>query len=324
MINFQTDLINPIQYALNYALSLKNQSGAFVYPINDTPKNYRYNFYFSSDIGDMVHSYRAQDPGTIHDTFNVPINGVASINPVSLDGVNASTYNALIDASITFALPIGQVRGQARKNFINAFRQMVDDTLQSSQTQFLNAGGTVYQVGTKYTLLQTGTRNDRSSIGESVEYTLRLTFTVVAYGISSDNIELYVDGERVYFEHIGFARKAVKEMGEKSSDVTSSNPIPAQKSFVSSTYFAIMIDMPARFTTNPGQQSFLEKFMRSVIMNTQSNMTVSVKVPYSITLSDGDISTNYLENSYTMQFDTTGLNGETGLIASQSITLMEV
>jgi len=331
MINFNTHLISPIQFALNNALGGQT-SGAFNYHINDIPKNYRYAFNFNTDTGDYLHAEKVYESGTLHDDFKIYFNGNAQVNPISIEGITQSTYNALVDATIEFSVPLGQIRGATRKAFVGEIRRLVDDTLQSSQTRLEVINGQIYQIGTQYSLLATGTRQNRSSIGDSVNFLLRLTFTVVAMGISSDTVELWVagnanmtDAERIFYSHFGMARKAVKEMGELSSSVTQNTPIPSQKSFISGTYLSINFDLPARFSAGTANNtSFNEKVAKFVLSNTSDNIYVKIKYPKTVTTSGTQTTVSYEEQTFTMKFDTVGVNGETGLIASQSITLTEV
>ena len=319
MINFFNDLILPVQNRLNAFLAETTENGSFVYGVNDVPKNFRYLFTFAADTAEYEHAYKEQDG--LHQNGVIPINGLADVNPVSLDGITSTTYNALVDASVAIILPLNRTRGTVAKAFVGDFRRLVDDALQSSSSSYVVDGATIYQVNTRYSLLQTGDRSIRSGAGESIEFTLYLSFSIVASGISSDSIELYVDGERIYGQRTGIARKSVKELG-----------IPAggnsQKGYESGTLLSITFDLPARFTNNAGSslsaKSFNEKVAAFTLTGVNETFSVTVSYPTNQTVAGGKVSVTNTTATYSMKFDSVGINGETGLAASHSITLMEV
>lgn len=310
MINFYQDLIAPVFDALNLALESKN-NGAYIYEINDVPRNYRYKFSVSEDTGEYEHAYTEAE--SLHKVGIVPICGVAMINPVSLEGTSAETYNAMIDSAVRIIVPLNRMRGTVTHSFTGEIRRLIDTVLQASQSRYITNDGIIYQVNTRFSVLQTGDRAVRGSAGDSIEFTIYLSFGIVSFGISSDDIQIFVDGEKIFTQRLGLSRKSVKEMGIPSGDTS-------QKSFETGTLFVITFDTPARMSENGQSTSFNEKIADFVIGG--ENPTFNVRVEYPEKQVTDGIAKKVGE--YTMKFDTVGINGETGLASSHSVTLMEV
>lgn len=316
MISYK-DLINGdggIQEQLNNALASTTQGGTFEYAVNGVIPNTAFEFNISSDSGE----YKQAEKGR-YVVNGVPwatyfFNGNARYSPVSLEGEQASAYNAVMSATIDLLIPVSRlITGEQTDNFISEIRRLVDETLGASASKYITSDNVIYLVGTRYSLMQTGQRELRDQAGDSIVMTLYLTFYVVASGIQSSAVELTIDNERIIPSKVGFSRKTTSEAGVPA---TSTNA--ASKVIPSGSAFVINFDTPAKLGT------FNQKLSSFVFAGTNTPMTVTVKYPQIFTTVEGETVVSTQSYTYSMIFDNDGINTEQGYAVSASVTLVEV
>lgn len=321
MIRFYEDLVKPIEDTLNAALSETDGAG-YVYGVNDVPQNYFYAFNFATDTGDFAHAHK--ETVEQHEICIFPINCLAKIQPVSREGIASEAYNAVVDATTHILLPL-LTEGTVERDFVNEFRRLVDTALQSSAQRIVSDGSIPYSVTTNYRLLQTGERDNRNGVGDSVEFTLFLEFSIVASGISSDLTEFYIDTSltsspswsRIYYDNLAISRKAIKELGTLSTATA-----PSALSFASSSVFGVSLILAARFN------ALTPVYNEWLLNGTAGRKKFKIKKPKSVAIQTtaGGIEATfaYDEIVKTMWFDDGGSGHEPATVESQSITLVEV
>lgn len=94
-------------------------------------------------------------------------------------------------------------------NNIKNFRELLSAAFQSVEPQFTakDKDDKQYRVVVGYTLPATGTREQRSLIGDSLTYSCSVYFAYLANSINASDVKLTIDGEQVYFLAIGLTRR---------------------------------------------------------------------------------------------------------------------
>lgn len=230
------------------------------------------------------------------DTTGSQINGVASVE---------MSFSARLEILIPL---VNAGRGKKKKlELVNTIRQVIDNAFRLNSMGTYEDGDVPYQYGVSYQLADTGAREKRAEIGDSIIMNAYLSYFMVQNGVNSADFEVYIDAEstsdqtkRVYFTRLGFNRGSTNE-----SNVPSDSENGAGKNTPTSTVFGINFDMPLR--TNYADQA---------IMNYLLN---GEKIVHKI-----DIINSFGEPStYYMIFNEVSVNAETTKFSSVTVSMVE-
>jgi hypothetical protein len=210
------------------------------------------------------------------------------------------TLNARLEILIPL---INAGKKKDRLELVNTIRQIIDNTFRLNSTGQIEDDGTVYNYGVVYQLADTGERDKRAEIGDSILLNVYLSYYIVEMGINSDEFELYIDGVRVPITRIGFNRSSQNE-NNVPSDATNISG----KNYATSTVFGLNFDMPLRRGTAGNQ------LMAYLFESENLARFVEIKYPFG----DTTKTTGYL-----MVFNDTSINGEKTKFASVSCVMVE-
>lgn len=231
------------------------------------------------------------------------INCELDITGSKSDGVQS--VEMAIQSRLEVMIPLTNAgKKKARLELVNTIRQVIDNAfrLNSSGTIPDAESGITYNFGIIYQIADTGDRDKRQEIGDSVTLTAFLSFFVVQEGVNSSSYELYIDGIRVPFTRLGFNRGAQLE-----SNLPSDSPNGAGKNTPTSTVFGLNFDMPTR-------KGALGELLSDFLYGGQS-LAHFVQVV--------DAVTGGAPYQYLMLFQDVSNNAETTKFASCSVTMAE-
>jgi hypothetical protein len=298
------DLITELQTKLNDAIPA---SGLNFYKPNT---NYLFNLVFEE--GEYKKAERVLNTTTKY------INGVVEVRGDDKSGVTDETVIANISASIEILVPdINETLENI--SFKDAVRDLIDDTLAASTEDYITQNKIKYYVGTTYSIANTGMLNIRHEVGESITYTIYVSYTIIATGISSQDIKIYCkDGggtyKRIYPTRLDLVRSSVQESNIPSSayntDISGSSSIEyyAAKATTSATTLSIALAKPLR---NDWYDGFVKRY---IVKGGVEAISIKVEMP------DGEMS---IEEEYTMCFSDASIAAEGTLAASCNATLVE-
>lgn len=229
------------------------------------------------------------------------INGEFDVTGSQSDGV--SKVEMTINARIELLIPlINAGKKKAKLELVNTIRQIIDTTFRLNNTGQISDGNTIYNYGVAYRIADTGDRDKRAEIGDSILLNVYLTYFIVEMGINSEDFKLYIDGQEVFFTRIGFNRSA-----QNDSNVVSDSGISG-KNYPISTVFGLNFDMPLR-------SGYIGEWLMDYAF---SNNKVARLVKITRPSMDGEASEYYL-----MLFNEVSLNGEKTKFASVSVIMVE-
>lgn len=212
------------------------------------------------------------------------------------------TLNARLEILVPL---INAGKKKARLELVNTIRQIIDNTFRLNSTGQIEDEDDeiVYNYGVVYQLADTGDRDKRAEIGDSILLNVYLSYYIVEMGINSDEFELYIDGVRVPITRIGFNRSSQNE-----SNVPSDATNISGKNYATSTVFGLNFDMPLRRGTAGNQ------LMAYLFKSENLARFVEIKYPF------GDTTET---TGYFMVFNDTSINGEKTKFASVSCVMVE-
>lgn len=289
---------NELENVIGYGL------GA-VYP------NTLYVFKMHPEIGEYIPSER------IENTVHRYINGEVSLIDTSTEGIGETTYNAVVTVRAELIVPL---IGPERKNrtLIASIRNLLTETLKYTINNDETYGNERYTHITDYEIATTGLRGQRDGVGDSVTFTLTVTHTFVALGISSNLIEMQIYNsvteqyEPVAYSKLGIGRKSICDSNVFSDDTNKST-----KSTPTSTVLTISASLLTRM-----------RFFDYIVDKYTYGGEL---IPFTVRLIRPDIESVVRDlgsaapkhTDYLMVFDTSGINAELDAISSTSVTLIE-
>lgn len=296
-------LANDLQLSLNSAIQEQIASGNAL--LNTDMVTYEF----------LIHT----DGGEYRDFDYIYPNGIVSINEQTnkivryincefdttgsqSDGV--AQVEMTLNARLEILIPlINAGKKRARLELVNTIRQIIDNTFRLNSTGELDDGTKVYNYGVVYQFADTGDRDKRAEIGDSILLNVYLSYFIVEAGINSESFGLSIDGNPVPFTRIGFNRSSQNE-----SNVPSDEPNISGKNYATSTIFGFNFDMPLR------RGIIGDNLMNYVFDSENPARLVEIKRPY------GD---SEKTNSYLMVFNDISLNGEKTKFTSVSCVMVE-
>lgn len=306
MINL-ANRIEALQDALNEELNRKTQSGEWIYSVNDNPVNTRYSFALFLDAGKYGEAIKRRN------IRNTSIFGLARAFPQSIEGSNKQTYNTSIGCNLDLLIPIPNVADDKKKDFLEGIRAIIDTAFAYSSTDSVVDDGIVYYIATRPEIAQTGERRVRETVGDSIVYSVAISFSIIANGVSSDATTITIDGETVEYSKWGAQRDTITESGVPS-DTTDG----ASKAVAVGSVYGLHIDLAAR------AGDLYAKYVDYIENGVNDPMTVVIDQPIKYTVSNDTITVNKETSTHTMIFGQSGNSGEIGKGVAISISLVEV
>ena len=93
-------------------------------------------------------------------------------------------------------------------NNIVQFREMLSQAFSSVKPKFnVTEGEKTYTVVAAYNLPETGTREQRSMLGDSISYSCTVYFAYLSNAINATDVKITIDGEEVNFLAVGLTRR---------------------------------------------------------------------------------------------------------------------
>lgn len=122
-------------------------------------------------------------------------------------------------------------------------RTVLDNSFNTIGDAYVVENNNAIPFGFKYSLSNTGIRTNRAFIGDSISMTAYINFFFVESGISANDIEIYIDGERIIPLRYGFNRGTTQQSNTFSGDNTMT-----AKNTPTSSLFSFNFDTTARRT----------------------------------------------------------------------------
>ena len=255
-------------------------------------------------------------------TETVYICGLLTPTPgSSIEGVDKETYNTVIGYTLELLVPncddIAVVvfkDGVSKElRLSDQVQLLVEESLSATESEYITAeDGVIYYIGTAYSRTIPGAKMLRNVVGISLPLNVYITHSIVATGISSDNIRLSIkDGDkfiRVFTTRLGLARTT-------SFDSTvSSNAGGVSKGTPNATTLTVSFDAPFRLDV-------MGKAVSTYLLKGGiTPLEVKLEIP-SVSPSGDDI--QYDDTEYMMMLADVGINGELNLASSMSCRLIE-
>lgn len=229
----------------------------------------------------------------------------------TIEGIQNGSRTAGVDCRLDFVVRcMPGVDMDGGKVMVPFFRSVLDEYFSTNQQGIMYEGtdagekpeGTTpaaWVFGTNYQMAQSGVREMIPGLGDTFSFTVILNWYFAEGGLNSQGIVLEIDGNRIYFTHIGISRNTTDEKALPAGSAAFGTV-----SVVESNSLAIGFDAPA-FT------SVVDVIEHYLLDAEQSTRNVMLKI------GERDA------RDYKMIVSNATMNGDTILTASVSCTLVE-
>lgn len=256
------------------------------------------------------------DGGEYKDFDYINADGSLSVNPTNkivkyincefditgsrIDGV--LSIEMAFNASLEVMIPLVNAGKKEKKlELVNTIRQVMDSVFAKNVSSTYIQGSATYNYGVIYQLADTGDRDKRAEIGDSINLNAYLSYFLVEGGINSSDFILSIDGERIPFIRLGFNRGSVNE-----SNVPSDTEIGQGENVTTATVFGLNFDMALRAAK-------ADKAIAEYIFN-GDNSEHDVQI---------SVNGGFIEPvQYTMKFNNSSINLETTKFASVTVSMV--
>lgn len=213
--------------------------------------------------------------------------------------------NIFLNTQITFKIPLKNHLSETTLEFAESLKQIIDYTFSTNRNIMIEDDDIIYSIGVNYSLANTGIREQAVYIGDSVELTAIVTYSVIDFGVNSSKIVIEIDGAPIKSTAYGLCRALVSsaEIGAEENG-TSKTTIDGHMftlSFVSPLRNDLLGDEIAAFLLTNGQYKVAH--------------LVSIEMP---------IRGSTIHRDFLMVFNEVKLNGEKTLNAALDVTMSEV
>ena len=179
---------------------------------------YGLNFALFTEDGEFKKAYRSQNITTHY------VNGIASVQSSSLTPITGLTILEM-SVNITFIVDVELLDKDANGNYVevlkvlNCLREYAE--LKNGGITVVNDGENNYTLAQSIMLPQCGVEQQQSYLGRCIPIELSLDYTMVENGINSNNVELYIYGEKIPYTTMTISRvqtgTASQKINEKSA-----------------------------------------------------------------------------------------------------------
>lgn len=272
------------------------------------PENSKYSAYeltVTADTSDFKPAEREGNKATWY------IQGLLTQIGSTIEGIQNGSRTAGVDCRLDFVVRcIPGVDMDGGKVMVPFFRSVLDNYFSTNQQGIMYEGtdagekpegstSGAWVFGTNYQMAQSGVREMIPGLGDTFSFTVILNWYFAEGGLNSQGIELSIDGNRIYFTHIGISRNTTDEKA-----LPAGSAAYGTVSVVESNSLAIGFDAPA-FT------AVVNAILAYLLDASQSARSIKLKI--------GDRPAR----NYTMIVSNATMNGDTILTASVSCTLVE-
>ena len=270
--------------------------------LNEIYKNVNFEFNIFSDTGDYKPSVRNGN------TLIYFINGIMTVIGSTNEGEDINATDSSVTTMVELLIP--SVDGSNKRKTIaifNTARNIIDDTLSLNVSNSETINDIEYFVSSHHKIASTGIRDIRPKVGDSLTLAVGITYNFVALGVSSKNIGITVDGEKINYTHLGFNRRTLVE-GNVLSIQDEDIDVPSAAGAVSGTNLVINMAMPTRKT------SFDKKAIGYLTSSLVPEMDVDIEIP---------VKGGITSRTFKMIFSSVAINGQLGCNASTEVELVE-
>lgn len=215
--------------------------------------------------------------------------------------------NLFLNTQITFKIPLKNKSADTTLEFAESIKKIIDYTFATNRNIVIQDNDTTYSIGINYSLANAGTREQNLYVGDSVELSATIIYSVIDFGLNSSRIDITLDGLPIKATNFGLCRALIN-----SAEIGSSEN-GASKHTIDGSAFTLSFVSPLR-TDLIGDEitAFLLTEGRYKVAH-----LINVKMPTSV-------ANTYIENDFLMCFSEVRINGEKTLNASCDIVMSEV
>lgn len=171
-----------------------------------------------------------------------------------------------------------------------------------------------YAFGAKYTLLNTGEREQRIMVGDSVIMTAMIEYFFVALGVNSSAVLLQIDGEYARYIKLGRRRQAQQENGIPSDSGS------GEAEFMNiGSVFSLTFNMPVRMSN--GTSATMPGVIRNFIEGKELHTAHLVTLSYPSVFVSADEDPQFTTINKAMIFEDVSDNYETVLNGSMTVNM---
>ena len=264
-----------------------------------------FRFRVVSDLADYKKAEREDNTAVFY------IHAVMKAEGSTVEGIVKEAYNARLNTSVEFLIPFVDILDEnGNSKIVAAVRNLIDTVLQARASQTVTIDNICYYQGTQYHIADTGTRDQRAQVGDSISLSVSVDYIFLALGVGSNSIVISINGDRVYYSKLGISRQIVSE-----GNIEANGGSPVSKNAVAGSALAVNMDMPTRLN------AYDKAIALYVLTGEIVPVSVSLTIPVEIDNNGGIISET---RAYKMVFSFAGINGELNYGASTSVSLVEV
>jgi hypothetical protein len=282
----------------------------------------RYEFAFRvyTDIGEHKgYDYINTKSGLVSDK---PTNKIRRYIECQLSQIDSSVeatsfVNIIRNTQLEILIPLNDIELlDDRNQVVNEIRKIIDEDFSKNGSGTISENGTEYPFSFDYSLSNTGERNTRMFTGDSVTLTAYINFYYVEEGLSSKDVEVYIDDEQIVPIRMGIDRSLVQETNTFSNDTRLT-----ARNTPTSSIFTLNFDLVAK------QKGGIYREMYRHALTSQSTKFLTQKTNVAhhvrIVIHYGKESLSYVETNKLMNFDKISISTQLPLIASMSVVMSE-
>lgn len=295
-----------------------------IYGLNNSESNLRYEFRLFANDGEYNEAENQAETITPDETNVITqfINGILiTSGGNATDGISYDSINTAVEARIEFLIPNCDdkiVIEDEEFRLQDAVEMLINDALGLPSSDVLESetnteiGKMSFFVAGRYSKATVSDRRHRTQVGMSVILSLFATFAIVAKGISSNDIVLETDGERIYFNRISISRTSTQENNVSATpDSYGGSPIVGvSKARTTATQLIIAFSAPVR------PSKIYDALTEYLVRGTVEKINIKLHMPTNA--NGGEIS-----EIYNMTIAEGGIAGEENLNAAYDIRLVE-
>lgn len=268
--------------------------------VSDTDK---YLFHIFPDTGEYKKAERI-DNVVVH-----YINGQMSLTSSNIETTQTGKFNATMSVGINIAVPVLRtVDENGNALLTQAVRSVLDTYFGQNRTGSILSEGVTYSYGVQYTIAQTGGREQRIGIGDSMTFFVGAEYFFLQDGVNSSSTTLTIDGRKIDYILLGMRRGFDAEPNIPSDSEVA-------KSVTNGTTFSINFDVPVTL----GQEE--NDFLIDCVMDGELNIWHDVVIERAHHYKNGTVT--YKTWSYKMIFGEAASNAQVAYNMSASYTMQE-
>lgn len=280
---------------------------------------YEFAFKVDTDIGEHKGYDYIDTNGAV---VNQKTNKIRRYIECELSQVDSSVestafVNIIRNTQLQILIPLNDIEVlEERNQVVNEIRKIIDEDFSKNGSGTISENGTEYPFSFDYSLSNTGDRNTRMFTGDSVILTAYINFYYVEEGLSSKDVEIYIDDEQIVPIRMGIDRSLVQETNTFSNDTRLT-----ARNTPTSSIFTLNFDLVAK------QKGGIYRDMYQQALTSQSRKFLTEKTNIAhhvrIVIYLDKERLTYVETNKLMNFDKISISTQLPLIASMSVVMSE-